>query len=261
MTIFSKDKCDYKINDIEHYLNPEYFKNDLQIPMTNIDKLEVLIECLYQFSQFADKYNITYSIVSGSLLGAIRHEGIMPWDNDIDIAIFDKNNYVKINILKEKFNKNSKFTIKNYISGFKLYHYDDALGEIFTMDLVNTNYVYSGPYINNKPCYIMNYVFPFISFDKEDIFPLKRHKFENFELNIPNNYEKILIKNYNKDVLTEYRYNPNHNILHDSKYALLVLYVFLKVYTKLYLFKLKYCNRFIGNMGNRIMNKTFKHFK
>jgi len=259
MTVFSTEQCFYKIKDVEHHLNPDFFKKETIIPMTNSNKLELLVDCLYQFSIFARDYNITYSVVSGTLLGAVRHEGIMPWDNDLDIAIFGKNNYVKINILKNKFN--SKFTIKNYITGFKLYYYEEALGEIFIMDLLENKYIYSGPYINNKPYYIMNYVFPFISYLVEDIFPLKNHKFENFNVCVPNNYEKILKQNYNSNVLTEYRYNPNHNKLHDSKYALIVLYIFLKIYTKLYIFKIKHANKFIGNIGNRIMNKTFKHFR
>ena len=261
MELLSNENYKYKIKEIEHELNPDYFKKDLAIPMTNINKLEILIECLYEFHLFAEKYSIKYTVISGTLLGTIRHNGIMPWDNDLDIAIFDQDNYVKINILKDKFNINTKFTIKNYISGFKFYYNNDALGEIFTMNLVNNKYIYSGPYIKNKPCFIMNYVFPFMNFKEEDIFPREKHKFEYYEVYIPNKYEEILIQNYNKDVLIEYRFNPNHNKLHDSKYAILVLYIFLKVYVNLYLFKSKYINKCIGQIGNKIMNKTFKYFR
>lgn len=42
-----------------------------------------------------DKYQIRYSLSGGSILGAIRHKGFIPWDDDIDLNI-PRNDYEKL---------------------------------------------------------------------------------------------------------------------------------------------------------------------
>jgi len=56
---------------------------------------EKLLQLLKSFHAFCVKNDITYSLDWGSLLGAIRDKGFIPWDDDLDIMV-DRDNYNKL---------------------------------------------------------------------------------------------------------------------------------------------------------------------
>ena len=49
-----------------------------------------LLKLLHLFDTFCQQHSITYSVSSGTLLGAIRHNGFIPWDDDLDITLSRK---------------------------------------------------------------------------------------------------------------------------------------------------------------------------
>jgi lipopolysaccharide cholinephosphotransferase len=68
------------------------FKQDIE----QIQNIEIGI--LKEFIRICDSNNIKYFLAEGSLLGAIRHQGMIPWDDDIDVAMFreDYERFIKI---------------------------------------------------------------------------------------------------------------------------------------------------------------------
>lgn len=46
-----------------------------------------LCEMLSWFHEFCQKNNLRYYIIAGTMLGAIRHGGFIPWDDDIDVGM------------------------------------------------------------------------------------------------------------------------------------------------------------------------------
>lgn len=58
--------------------------NNLQ-QVREIQKIE--LEIFEEFKRICKKYNLTYFAIGGTCIGAIRHKGFIPWDDDIDIAM------------------------------------------------------------------------------------------------------------------------------------------------------------------------------
>ncbi len=69
------------------------------------------IEILLEFDRICRKYNIKYSLEGGTLLGAVKYQGFVPWDDDIDIIML-RDDYEKfLQVAKEDLG--SKFFLQN----------------------------------------------------------------------------------------------------------------------------------------------------
>lgn len=85
---------------------------------------EKLLDMLKWFHNFCEKEGLTYFAAGGTALGAVRHKGFIPWDDDIDVGM-PRPDYEKFLKLAKKINGQSDYFVE-FSQGQKEYVYSFA---------------------------------------------------------------------------------------------------------------------------------------
>lgn len=92
-----------KLQSHEYYLTPE------ELRVVQLTQLELLCEV----DRICRKCGVTYRIIAGTLLGAVRHGGYIPWDDDADVG-FLREEYEQFKVACEKELDTSKFYFQDH---------------------------------------------------------------------------------------------------------------------------------------------------
>ena len=132
-----------------------YLKELIVEQITETKEIQkIAFEILKYVDKFCRKNNIKYSICGGTLLGAIRHKGFIPWDDDIDIMM-PRNEYERfLKLMDNEYKEGNKYKCLHYGKDFPDYYYTFA--KVVDLD----THLEESTLINNKDLGIFIDVFP-----------------------------------------------------------------------------------------------------
>lgn len=78
---------------------------------------ETELEILKAFASFCDEHDLEWFIDSGTVLGALRHGGFIPWDDDIDVGM-----------LREDYDRFLRLASQSFVEGYSVHTPDNTEG-------------------------------------------------------------------------------------------------------------------------------------
>ncbi len=99
----------------------------MQITETKLREVQnKSIEILLYFKEFCEEHNLTFYLCGGCCIGAIRHKGFIPWDDDIDVFM-PRDDYEKLAVLWEKEADTDRYSLSRSNEKVNYRHTDTAI--------------------------------------------------------------------------------------------------------------------------------------
>lgn len=82
------------------------YDEDNYIDLGLKDAQKLMVEILKEVHKICEKHNIRYFLDAGTLIGAVRHKGFIPWDDDLDVGMLREDYEKFLAVAKEELPKN-----------------------------------------------------------------------------------------------------------------------------------------------------------
>ena len=197
----------YKNYGFFGHIPPTYTKNQIIDANKEIKKFFIRqdkIHELYQFMKDIDellcKHNIRYFIDGGTLLGLMRSGGAIPYDDDIDISIFNEDAQ-KIQSLEKELNQLGYKLILKFPDWYVIASENIAL-DVFHIKKMGSIYRYA----NDRARIQWSRFFLY----ENELFPLQRRKFGDIEVYTPKDPSGYLRRGYGENCMEYAIFSGNH---------------------------------------------------
>ncbi len=188
----------------------QWQERDYLLPQDDVDTLYQMVKDVHDIFM---KYHVEYWIDSGTLIGAVRQGGLLPWDDDVDLIVL-KNQEQKFLALTPVFERYG-YALEVCSFGYKIYAKNGKKTDsehtfpwidIFIFDYCDDEELRI--YFNGEliPPSILKEVYY-----KKDVFPLRDYRFGPLTLKGPNNpmpYLNFVFYGWDKTVIM---YNHTNN--------------------------------------------------
>ena len=175
------------------------------------DFAKQLYQIVRDFNDVMERCNVPYYHKSGTLLGAIRHGGLMQWDDDVDTVLFedDLEKFIKLCIPTLACAGFSVSFRTNKFEGFKIKYTRSLDGK--PLPFIDVFIVSSTT--ANPDLYGYSSGWPWWTVSKEQIFPLRKMRFGGTIIKAPKNSTQFLTTNYGPNWATHaVKYNHLFNM-------------------------------------------------
>lgn len=133
-----------------HNSHEEFLFPGMDIKIREVQKIE--LEILLEFDRICKEEGLKYQLFDGTLLGAIRHKGFIPWDDDIDVAMLREDYEIFLKVAQKKLGLDyflqTTDTDKNYVNPFAKIRKN---GTVFKENMVKDIDMHHGVYIDIFP--------------------------------------------------------------------------------------------------------------